>query len=154
MRRLLVVGILIFFAWSASVYAEEKVTIAEQGKTIVEAKSENLKIKATFTASPVKSEPYAPFYYRRSCIENIEIMANGKLLAVPRSVYLDICHASEAEVVFKNKEAVLKIYGGDASESYEVHMHFNSKAVSRRVVYTPILPGKPLEETRYWEREI
>lgn len=112
MRCLIVAGILIFFAWCAPVHAGDKVTIAEQGKTIVEAKSKYLKIKATFTASPVKSEPYAPFFYRRSCIENVEIMANGKQLAVPRSVYLDICNASEAEVVLKKKRLSLKYIAG------------------------------------------
>lgn len=154
MRRLIVFVILILAAWHAPVQAGDTVTVAEKGKTIIEAKSKNLKIKATLAAIPVESEPYAPYYYRRSCIQNVEITANGKQLIVPRSVYLDICHALEAEISFDKKGAVLKIYGGDASESFEVHVHFNSKMVTRRSVYAGELPDKPLEETRYWLREI
>jgi hypothetical protein len=154
MRHLVIVGILISVAWRVPAIAENKVTISEQGKTIVEAKSKNLKIKASIAAIPVKSEPDAPYYYRRSCIQNVEIIVNGKQLIVPRSVYSDICHASEAEVVFKNNVGVFKIYGGDGAESFEVHVRFNSKMVTRRTVYAGELPDKPLEETRYWQREI
>jgi hypothetical protein len=154
MRRLVVVGILICVTWCAPVLAGDKVKVAEKGKTIIEATSKNLKIKATITSSPVKSEPYAPYYYLRSCIQNVEIIANGKKLFIPKSVYSDICNALESEVVFKDKNGVLKIYGGDGSESFVVHVHFNSKLVARRVVYSGELPDKPLEETRYWLREL
>jgi hypothetical protein len=154
MRRLVVVGILICVAWCAPVLAGDKVRVAEKGKTNIEATSKNLKVKATITSSPVKSEPYAPYYYLRSCIQNVEIIANGKKLFIPKSVYLDICNPLEAEIVFENKKGVLKIYGGDGSESFVVYVHFDSKLVSRRVVYSGELPDKPLEETRYWLREL
>jgi len=155
MRRLLVIGIMIFAAWNSLVYAGDKITVSEKGKTIIEAKAKNLKIKATITSSPVKTQQYNSYYQLRSCIQNIDIIANGKKLFVPKSAYLDVCNASSVEVDFNNNECVLKIFGGDAAESYIVHVYFNSKMVTRRSVYGGELPDdEPLEETRYWQRMI
>ena len=154
MRRLVIVWIIFFISWGSLVYAGDKIKISDKGNTVIEAKTKELKVKATIICLPAKSQPYGSYYQLRSYIKNIEILVNGKKLFVPRSAYLDIDNANEVEVVFINNEGVLNIYGGDAAESYKLQVFFNSKRVTRRVVYDCELPDEPLEETKYWQRVI
>jgi len=65
----------------------------------------------------------------------LEISVNGKDLSVARSVYADLADLSKAVLrVNKKKQFILKLVGGDASESYTLEVTFDGGLVRQRTL--------------------
>lgn len=126
----------------------EIVKVDENGITNIYVKRENIKV--TLLSQSVRGETFS------YAIKKLNIIVNGVDIGVPKSAYGDLYDPSEAKIVMlkRKKQAYLEITGGDGSESYFVRIYFDNKGVNRRVLYSTILPDKPLEETRYWIREL
>ena len=90
-------------------------------------------------------------YSRRVCsiVDRIEISVNSNPLIIPRSVFSDLADLGKAIIKKDKKGAILILYGGDASESYNVKIEFDADDVRKRVLTSGINPGYPLEETIY-----
>jgi len=57
-----------------------------------------------------------------------------------------------ATLRFERGLFVLTITGGDGADSYSVRAYFDAMEVSRRMVFSLLIPDKPTEDTRYWFR--
>jgi hypothetical protein len=82
-------------------------------------------------------------------IRAIQITVNGTPIHVPRSTFSDVLGAREAAIESDPRRLALVIKGGDGSEAYVLRIEFDDKAVRRRLLMNPAIPGKPLEETTY-----
>jgi hypothetical protein len=123
---------------------------------------ENIKIKNTGTTTIksanniridviVKNVQEERFTY---AVKKITISVDGAKLFVPRSVYGDLYEPNEVHVSSEKKQTYLEITGGDGSDSYFVRIYFDKNQVKRRIVFSSMIPDKPLEETNYWKREL
>lgn len=74
-------------------------------------------------------------YSRAPCslVDSIEISINNIPIFVARSVYSDLSDLNMVELSqIKKEEFILKLHGGDASESYRVDILFNLDGVKKR----------------------
>jgi len=135
--------------------------VASQGETLVAATAGNLNVQIIIITHELqigKPSDGKPSVTQSSCtysrypcsiVERIEITVNGNSLFIPRSVFCDLADLNNAEVITGENEAVLTLYGGDASESYMVKIEFDSDKVKRRILSSAIFPDKPLQKTIY-----
>jgi hypothetical protein len=87
-----------------------------------------------------------------TAIKDLNISVNNHPVFVARSVFADLVAPREASLRFAGNRFVLEILGGDASESYFLHIDFDNKEVNRRTYYSALVPDKPTQETYYWSR--
>ena len=132
---------------ASETHCAEVVKINNSGITNIYSTREHIKVE--IVTQSVKGETY------NYIVKKLNIFVNGVDIGVSKSAYGDLYEPLEGKIVVlkKKKLTYLEIYGGDGSESYFVRIYFGSKGVNRRVLYSPIIPGK-LEETRYWTREL
>jgi hypothetical protein len=143
--------------------AQPLTPIASQGETVVAAAGKlNVQVKIeTHEVHIGKPSDGRPAVTRSSCtyskypcsiVDRIEITVNGNPLFVPRSVFCDLADLNMAKVKAGEKEAILMLYGGDASESYIAKIEFNVNQVKRRILSSAMSPDQPLQETTYYVR--
>jgi hypothetical protein len=136
------------------------------GDTVIVAKSAKLNVQVTITTHEEQigkpSDP-RPDVIRSNCtyskypcsiVDGIGIAVNDKSIFVPRSVFCDLADLNTAEIKIGEKESILTLVGGDASESYVVKIIFDSGRVKRRVKESGMLPDQPTQETTYHRRVI
>jgi hypothetical protein len=85
-------------------------------------------------------------------VDAIDIAVNDKSIFVPCSVFCDLADLNTAQIQSGQKESILTLKGGDASESYIVRIVFDAGRVKRRVIASGMLPDQPLQETTYHRR--
>ena len=89
-----------------------------------------------------------------SVVDSIEIKVNGVSLFVPRSVFSDLADVTSATVRANANGFLLKLTGGDASESYFLSIYFTGRAITERRLYSNLDSSKPLQVTKYYVRAI
>lgn len=82
-------------------------------------------------------------------VNELKISVNKKHLFVPRSTFTDLVDVRKADIAFTKDGGVLRIHGGDASESFEVKIEFDKVGVRRRSLFNSAISGAPLQETTY-----
>lgn len=84
-----------------------------------------------------------------SVIDDIAIRVQGKDVFVPKGAYVGLSDAISAMVSGSGDNFMLRITGGDASETYIAALSFDQQRVKRRSIAPGTEPGTPLEETTY-----
>lgn len=143
------------------VAAQPPIPVASQGETLIAATVGKLAIQAKITMREVqigKSSDSRPAVIKTSCtyskypctlVERLDIVVNGKSIFIPRSAFCDLADLTKAEIEADKMGPVLKLYGGDASESYIVKIEFDATHVKRRILSGAVAPDQPLQETTY-----
>jgi hypothetical protein len=152
----------LWLIWTSGVYAETagRVPVASTGKTSIVATSAKVRIQVVVTTHEVniKEEdrektdiPATSCTYARypcSVLDNLSIVVNEKQIIVPRGVFLDLADINTAEVTIKRTKYLLRLEGGDASESYLAVIEFDGKRVKSKRLYSGEGNGL-LQETVY-----
>lgn len=149
MKKISIILIHIIVSWLCIIgnaYSFEKITVKTKGVTNIHSNDKRIKIK--IVTGTVKGETY------EYIVKKLNIVVNGEDISVPGSVYSDLYEPHEAELLTKNHEKCLQITGSDGAESYYVQIYFDNIHVTRRVLFSSIIPDGPLEETKYWRREL
>jgi hypothetical protein len=88
-----------------------------------------------------------------SIVKALTIVVGGREIFVARSVFLDWLDPRDVSVVDgRGEESSLSVLGGDGADTYEIRVFFDATRVTKRVVYSALIPTEPTEETRYWTR--
>ena len=135
--------------------------VASRGETVVAATAGKLTVQVRIRTHEMPiGEPYDPrpaviesnctySKYPCSIVDRVDITVNGKPLFVPRSAFCDLADLNEAEVKADEEGSILKLGGGDASESYIAKIEFDATHVRRRTLSSATEPDQPLQETIY-----
>jgi hypothetical protein len=128
--------------------------IANSGATSVHAKSAKGKIEVVFHTVRIESGsdafPIVEWDAKAlTLIKKLEFTVEGKRVFVPRSVFADLLDVRTASIESQKGDSVLKIAGGDGSESYFVHVYFDATKVKRRMLYSSLAPLSVAEDTHY-----
>jgi hypothetical protein len=86
-----------------------------------------------------------------SVVEAFQITVDGSAIFVPRSAFCDLSDVATMEVEAINGHFMLAVFGGDASEAYEVKLEFDTERTTRRVMASGMDANHPLEITTYYE---
>jgi hypothetical protein len=167
MKKIFYIVVFFWLLFKPGLYAgavQQLTPIASNGETIIVAKSTKLNVHVKIITHEVqigKPSDKRPDVSRSSCtysrypcsvVDGIDITANDKSVFVPRSVFCDLADLNTGEVKIRQKEAILMLIGGDASESYIVKIEFDAEQIKRRVTTSGMLPDQPLQETTYHRR--
>lgn len=140
----------------------QRTPIATNGETIVKFASKKLDVQVVVKTHEVqigKPTEKRPDIIRSSCtysrhpcsiVDSIDIAVNGKPIFVPRSAFCDLADLDIVEVEIKQKNVLMKLFGGDASESYIAIIEFDANCVKRRTISSSMLPDRKSEETIYY----
>lgn len=82
-----------------------------------------------------------------SIVNALEILVDEKHVFVPRSVLCRLSDLNTGQIAPNGTGWILKVSGGDASESYIAAIEFDRKRVTGMRVFGGMMPDKPLEET-------
>ncbi len=149
--RMIIIGLLSIFLGSYAGYASSESAIGEniasRGVTNVKASFGKTNISVKITTHEIdigKPSDGRPdlissncTYSRYPCsnVDDLEISVNGKDLFVARSVYADLADLNKAVLRVNNKrQYILKLVGGDASESYTLEVTFDGGLVRQRTL--------------------
>jgi hypothetical protein len=149
--RMIFFGLLGIFLCSYTAYASSESAIGEniasRGVTNVKASFGKTNISVKITTHEIDigkpgdgrpdliSSNCTYSRYPCSAVDDVEISVNGKDLFVARSVYADLADLSKAVLRVNNKrQFVLKLAGGDASESYTLEVTFDTNLVRQRTL--------------------
>lgn len=148
-------------AYAGSV--QKQLLIASKGQTAIAADSVNFKVRVLIKTHEVqigKPSDKRPNIIRSACtcsrypcsiVDYIDITVNNKSLIVPRSVFCDLADLNAAEISIEEKDSILMLTGGDASESYIVRIEFDAERIKRKVKASSMMPNEPAQETVYHE---
>lgn len=134
--------------------AQERGTIAPTGETRLDAVIHKKAAAVTIRTLQRENAQASgdPGGRTRTIVQALLIAVDGAQILVPRSAFADLIDPREARVEAKQGKFVLSITGGDGAESYLLHLHFDGTRIFRRALYSPLIPDKAVEETRYWLR--
>jgi hypothetical protein len=149
--RMIFIGLLGIFLCTNTSYASSQSAIGEniasRGVTIVKASFGKTNVSVKITTHEIDigkpgdgrpdliSSNCTYSRYPCSTVDDLEISVNGKDLSVARSVYADLADLSKAVLrVNKKKQFILKLVGGDASESYTLEVTFDGGLVRQRTL--------------------
>jgi hypothetical protein len=85
-----------------------------------------------------------------SIVDSLKIEVDGVSLFVPRSVFSDLADVSSATMRANANGFLLKLTGGDASESYFLAVYFTRRVITERRLYSNLDSSKPLQVTKYF----
>ena len=85
-----------------------------------------------------------------SVVGSLKIKVNGVSLFVPRSVFSDLADVASATVRGNPNGFLLKLSGGDASETYVLSIYFTRRTITERRLYSDLESSKPLQVTKYY----
>lgn len=153
-------GAMLAMTCASTVQASTRV--AESGETRVAATSRKLKVQVQLKTHEVQiNQPNGGklagiemncTYSRFPCsiVDMVQITVNNHPLYVPRSAFCDLADLNTAEVQANEKESILTLRGGDASEAYIVKIEFDETHVERRTLSSEMSPDQPLQQTIYY----
>ena len=132
--------------------ARAAVPIAQEGRTGVVAELGKTAVLVTITTAKVPmhgARPSSCTSSREPCsiVNALEILVDEKHVFVPRSVLARLSDLNTGEIAPNGTGWILKLTGGDASESYIAAIEFDRQRVTGMRVSGGIMPDKPLEET-------
>lgn len=152
------------FLWIILVVAIPKVqaeAVKPNGETVILASSKKTNVRVEIKTHEVqigKPSDGVPgkrcnscTYSRYPCsiVDCMDISVNGKPIFVPRSAFSDLADLNEVTIKIEKKKIIIKIIGGDASESYIVKIDLNSERIIHRSLVSGEFPDEILEETIY-----
>ena len=152
---------ILLVAFMQSVLAQPQVARhLGDGVALIEASSSVTKVAVVVNVRAAKTADLmgdlaAPGQFPETVlvIQSLRIDVNGSPIFVPRSAYADLLAVREAEVLVTDRVGILRLRGGDASESYLARIEFDKAMVKRRAIFNPALSErKPLQETTYYLR--
>jgi len=162
MKRFFVTAFFCFVVSVTCVRADQtSKPVAPQGDTLVFSTTSKLTAKVTITTHEVqigKPSDGRPDVILSNCtyskypcsvVDRLQIVVNGNSLFVPRSAFSDLADLNNAEIEVAKNGWILRLGGGDASETYIVRILFDGTQVKRRTVSSGTLPNKPMQETIY-----
>lgn len=139
----------------------QRTSVEPSGKTVIVASSVKFNVRVEIRTheaqigQPSEKRPEVSTssctYSRYPCsiVDSIDIFVNDKRILVPHSVFCDLADLNTAEIRIDQKESILTLNGGDASESYIVRIEFDTDRVKRKRLASSIAPDKLLQETIY-----
>ena len=157
--RLRLVLLLVSVGCSHPASAQSVVPVAPEGKTRVVFRSEKAAVSVTVTTAKVPgrgasdsgaaARPSSCTSSREPCstVNALEILVDSKAVFVPRSVLCRLSDLNTGEIITEGPGWVLKLTGGDASESYVARVEFDRQRVTKLSVFSGMMPDKPIEET-------
>jgi hypothetical protein len=169
MKQIFNIAFCVYILLATGSYAEtvqQQTWVESKGETVIVAKSAKLNVQVRITTHEEqigKPSDQRPDVIRSSCtysrypcsiVDGIDIAVNDKTIIVPRSVFCDLADLNTAQIKIGQKESILTLVGGDASESYIVKIVFDAGRVKRRVKESGMLPDQPTQETTYHRRVI
>jgi len=146
-------------------YAEttqQPTKIASSGETAIANHSRKFSVQVRITTHEVqigKPSDKPPDIITSSCtysrfpcsvVDLVIISVNGKPIDVPRSAFCSLADLNEADLRVGQKEAVLTLSAGDASESYSLRIRFNRERVTGLSLFDGE-SGKKFQETTYYK---
>jgi hypothetical protein len=164
MRQIFKIIVCVYILLLSGSYAEtaqKRTPVTSKGETVIAAKSAKLNVQVRIKTHEVKiGKPSdkrpdvtcsSCTYSRYPCsiVDSIDIAVNDKAIIVPRSVFCDLADLTTAEIKIGQKESILTLIGGDASEGYIVKIVFDAEQVKRRVTASGMLPDQPSQVTTY-----
>lgn len=169
MRKVFNIVVCIYILLASGSYAQkvhQLMPVASKGETVIATKSARLNVIVKIKTHEVQIEKPSDqrsdvirtscTYSRYPCsvVDGIDIAVNDEMIIIPRSVFCDLADLNTADVKIGEKESILTLTGGDASESYIVKISFDSEQVIRRVTASAMLPDQPLQEIIYHKRKL
>lgn len=152
LKMTLVKGLILLTFWTT--FAADNVQIVRSGETKLSARAAGRDVQVSIRTQvrraklyPEENEATAP---NRSVVEDIGIVVNGKPVFVPASVSCWLIMPLEAELRLGKPVSVLTITGGDTSAAYVVQVEFDTERVRRKLGFSAVIPGKPVEVTTYY----
>jgi hypothetical protein len=151
----------LLIATALPVSAQKEVTVDSTGDTSLAIQSGSSKVRVTISTHEVQngtpSKPVKPKHSsctmsRMPCsvVDQISVTVSGKPLFVPRSVYCDLADLGGASLKASGRGWSLTLVGGDASESYQLVVDFNSQSINHRTL-TALEAGEKTQETNYYQ---
>ena len=151
--------ILLATALHAQIVQQQK-PVAANGETVIDAKSAKFNVRVKIVTHQVNVGkpsdkrpeviPSRCAYSRYPCsiVDRIDIAVNGKSIGVPCAALCSVtADLHTAEVRIEYGQAILTLHGGDAADSYQVKIEFDSKRVLHSAVSGE--GDVPTEETTY-----
>lgn len=136
--------------------AAEGTAIPPAGRVTVSGTFRKLTIAITMDVIRIGRDspcfPQAPEGVQQvSMVKALTIVVGGHEILVPRSVFADWIDLGHASVVDDGGDnLLLSVIGGDGAYSYEIRVFFDATRVTKRTMYSALIPGEPSQETRYW----
>lgn len=84
-----------------------------------------------------------------TAVETFELSVNGSKVFVPNSALCAVSDLTRASVVPEGQVLVVRLQGGDASESFELVLKFDTKRLLSRELYSGMDKRIPIESTTY-----
>jgi len=143
---------------SPSVADDRLSAINQSGDTLLTAVWKKREATVTIRAAKLEADRHGEIPSNRSndkaigVIRELSISVDGHQVFVPRSVFADLIDPRKAKIGFEPGRFVLSIGGGDGADSYVLHVYFDGKKITRRALYSSLVPDKAVEVTRYWLR--
>jgi hypothetical protein len=132
-----------------------KAKVAESSDSLVNAGLNSRVVKATLHCVPVP--PGSPVYpsgdddpdHIFTVVQSLELSVGTTSVWVPRAAFADLLDPQEVSLRFEKGDFILRLAGGDASESYFVDLYFGATAAKQRLVYSSLVPTTPTEVSTY-----
>lgn len=123
------------------------------GINTIPAARKNMDVVATIVTEAARTPVRLSSIYGGNVpmVSELNITVNGFNVLVPYSVFAPIYDPRQADLDLSGKTPVLRIYGGQGAEAYEMRIYFNKNNVTKKEVFTQDLK-KPLEESHYHVR--
>jgi hypothetical protein len=150
------IGISSLMPAAQPIAAQEATAIVGSGSTSVHAAFKKPAVNATIRTVRIERPnilfPLGVVWDAKSVslIQSMNISVDGQSVAVPRSVFTDLLDPSNASIRLEKGAFVLDLAGGDASNAYLIRVYFDATKVTRRTVYSALIPNKSAEDTHYY----
>jgi hypothetical protein len=151
-----IVVLMLSVACATLASAEAGVPIAAEGQTRIVAEPEGAAVLVVIATAKVlkhggsdAARPSSCTASREPCsiVNALEIRVDEEHVFVPRSVLCRLSDLNTGQIAPTGSGWILKLSGGDASESYIAAIEFDRKRVTGMRVFGGMMPDKPLEET-------
>lgn len=83
-------------------------------------------------------------------VQKVTIFVNGHPVFVPLGAYSNLFAPERASLRSNTRGFVLRVNGGDASESYFIRLYFNQGGVHELEVYSSLDPTHPTEVAHFY----
>ena len=128
--------------------AQAQTAIPQSGSASVSAKSRKATANVTIHTVRIDSSNSAfPSDWESdtravTIVKDVNILIDNQSLNVPRSVFADLVDPREMSIRFEKGAFVLTVWGGDGADSYFVRVYFDMKGITRRMVYSLLIPDE------------
>lgn len=130
-----------------------QMVVLRPGVNTIPAAKKNMSVVATIVTEVTRTPARLSSVYGGNIpvVADLNISVNGFNVLVPYSVIAPIYDPRQADLDLSGKTPVLRIYGGQGPEAYEMRIFFNRNNVTKKEVFTQD-SKKPLEESHYHMR--